>query len=175
MNGAVPLRFFHFSGIDPADPAHLSRNTDRFTLADRPDLHTLFGEYRAALAREGGSAAEQIAYGFDRLSDDTVVTRLARRIFSQHRARWKGTDPFAAQAPFAQFARRLGLVAGIEQPARSTWREFNPRDRRVLAMHRVLRVALRVLGPNRYELLMRYLAHIAVLRHQSVFLDEPKR
>jgi len=33
-------------------------------------------------------------------------------------------------------------------------------------------MALRVLGPNRYELLMRYLAHIAVLRNQSVFLDD---
>ena len=33
-------------------------------------------------------------------------------------------------------------------------------------------MALRLLGPHRYELLMRYLAHIAVLRHQSIFLDE---
>ena len=66
------------------------------------------------------------------------------------------------------------MVAGKEPPAKSTWREFNGKDRRVLAIHRLLRAALRVLGPNRYELLMRYLAYITVLRHQGVFLDEPK-
>ena len=39
-------------------------------------------------------------------------------------------------------------------------------------VHRLLRLALRILGPNRYELLMRYLAYIAVLRNQSVFLKD---
>lgn len=172
VNEAVPLRFFHFSGIDPENAAQLSRNTDRFTLADRPDLHALFAEYRVALARARGTGAETVAYGFDRLSDGTVITRLARRIFSVHEARWRGSDPFDAAGPFARFARRLGLVAGRQAPGKNTWREFDPRDRRVLAVHRLLRAALRLLGPNRYELLMRYLAHIAVLRHQGVFLGE---
>ena len=39
-------------------------------------------------------------------------------------------------------------------------------------VHRLLKLALRLLGPNRYELLMRYLAYITVLRNQSVFLDD---
>ena len=115
-----------------------------------------------------------MAYGFDRLSDGTAVTRLARRIYSSHRERWAGTDPFEAQGDFARFARKLGLVAGKEPPAKNTWREFNGQDRRVLTIHRLLRGALRVLGPNRYELLMRYLSYITVLRNQSVFLDERK-
>ena len=101
-----------------------------------------------------------------------MLTRLCRRIYSRHQARWRGQDPFDAAGPFAGFARRLRLVAGKERPQKNTWREFNPRDQRVLAIHRILRTALRVLGPNRYELLMRYLSYIAVLRHQSVFLDE---
>ena len=172
VNGAVPLCFFHFSGIAPAEAGQLSKHTNRFTLADRPDLLALFAGYRAALLDARDSAAESIPYGFDHLSDGIVITRLARRIYSRHQARWQGTDPFDAAGPFAKFAWRLGLLAGKTPPARNTWREFSPRDRRVLAIHRVLRLALRLLGPDRYELLMRYLAHIAVLRHQSVFLDE---
>jgi hypothetical protein len=31
----------------------------------------------------------------------------------------------------------------------------------------LLRVALRVLGPNRYYMLMRYLSHISSLRNQT--------
>ena len=64
------------------------------------------------------------------------------------------------------------LIAGKAAPAKAGWREFNGTDRRVQGVHRLLRTALRVLGPNRYELLMRYLAHIAVLRNQSVFLNK---
>ncbi len=168
----VPLRFFHFSGIDVGDDEGLSRNTNRFQLRDRPDLQALFAEYRRVLRACADQELQATPYGFDRLSDGTVVTRLARRIYAKHQARWNGQNPFDARGDFAAFARRLGLVAGKVAPGRSTWKEFNPRDRRVRAVHRALKLALRVLGPHRYELLMRYLAYIAVLRNQSVFLDE---
>lgn len=167
----VALRFFHFSGIEVADESSLSRNTNRYRLADRPDLEPLFAAYKQAVRGYAGDPLERLPYGFDRFSDGTVVTRLARRIYAVHQARWAGQDPFLARGAFAGFARRLGLVAGKSAPGKSTWREFNPQDRRVAAVHRLLKVALRLLGPNRYELLMRYLAHIAVLRHQAVFLD----
>jgi hypothetical protein len=42
----------------------------------------------------------------------------------------------------------------------------------VVTMHDIASLVLRILGPNRYELLMRYLTHIAVLRHQSIFLKD---
>lgn len=169
---AVPLRFFHFSGIDPGDEAGLSRHTNRFTLADRPDLKALFVGYRESLQRCADLRLEAVPYGFDRLSDGTVITRLARRIYAKHETRWRGQDAFNARGEFAGFARRLRLLAGKKAPLKSTWKEFKPSDRRVGAVHRALKLALRVLGPNRYELLMRYLAFIAVLRNQSVFLDE---
>lgn len=171
VNNRDPLCFFHFSGIVVSDPAMLSKNTDRFTLSDRPDLAKLFAEYKAEVLANEGTVGEAVAYGFDRLSDGTSVTRLARRIYAKHQERFSG-DPFDAQGEFASFARRLGLVAGKSAPAKTTWKEFNPKDRRVELVHRLLKVTLRVLGPNRYELLMRYLAHIAVLRNQSVFLND---
>ncbi len=169
---AVPLCFFHFSGVDPEDEDGLSRHTNRFTLAERPDLRELFAGYRQNLRRLADERLQGVPYGFDRLSDGTAITRLARRIYAKHQARWRGQDPFEARGEFAGFARRLRLVAGKSAPAKSTWKEFNPHDRRVEAVHRALKLALRVLGPHRYELLMRYLAFIAVLRNQSVFLDE---
>ena len=73
-------------------------------------------------------------------------------------------------APATRFAVRANLLAGKVKPQKATWHEFSGRDRRVEAVHTLLRIGLRVLGPNRYELLMRYLAHISVLRHQAVFL-----
>ena len=174
VNQWARLCFFHFSGIVVDDPAMLSKNTNRFTLAERPDLAKLFAEYKAAVLANRDAEGEALAYGFDRLTDGTAVTRLARRIYAKHQPRWAGEDPFNASGGFATFAKRLGLVAGKMTPAKATWKEFNPRDRRVEMVHRLFKVALRVLGPNRYELLMRYLAYITVLRNQSVFLDEKR-
>ena len=170
VNGHVPLCFFHFSGIVPDDPESLSKNTNRFTLADRPDLRPVFAAYRSALRGNHDARAEAVAYGFDQMSDGTAVTRLARRIYAQTVERFAEGDPFDASGRFAHFARRRRLLAGKLAPAKNTWSEFNPDDRRVRAVHHLLNIALRLLGPNRYELLMRYLAHIAVLRNQSVFL-----
>ena len=166
-----PLRFFHFSGIDTKDPMSLSRNTDRFALKDRPDLQAIFADYKAAVEANRGSAAEALSYGFDAFSDGTAVTRLARRIYAKHQSHFSGEDPFQADGKFAKFAKKLGLVKGKIKLAKQTWNDFNPSDRRVEAVHRMLKLALRVLGPDKYELLMRYLAHIAILRNQSVFLD----
>ena len=170
VNGAEPLCFFHFSGVVVTDPTMLSKHTDRFTLLERPDLHRLFAEYKAAVMARRDSSLEGIAYGFDVLTDGAAVTRLARRIYAKHQARWAGLDPFDASGEFARFAKRLGLVQGKMKPEAATWREFDPQDRRVRAVHSLLKIALKVLGPNRYEVLMRYLAHISVLRNQSVFL-----
>ncbi len=106
------------------------------------------------------------------MSDGTAVTRLARRIYSKHQALWAGQDPFDAKGGFAQFAKRHNLVKGQLAPRKSTWKDFDAADRRVEIVHWLLKVALRILGPNRYELLMRYLAHITVLRNQSDFLKD---
>jgi hypothetical protein len=171
----TPLCFFHFSGIVPEDATLLSKHTDRFTLAGRPDLQTLFAEYKAAVLAERAvaTAAETLPYGFDSFSDGTTVTRLARRIYAAEQKNFAG-DPFAAGGAFCQFAKAQKLVAGVVAPAKSTWKEFNPKDRRVEGVHKLLRWALKLLGPHKYELLMRYLGHISVLRNQAVFLRDPK-
>lgn len=177
VSGRVPLRFFHFSGVEPEDEALLSKHTDRFTLAGRPDLVQLFTDYKRVVRGHHDPAAEALPYGFDRLSDGTSLNRLARRIFAAHLehftdARGGSPDPFDAAGVFAQFARSQGLVKGKAAPGKATWRQFNAEDRRVRAVHRLLRWSLRALGPNRYELLMRYLAYISVLRNQGVVVRD---
>jgi hypothetical protein len=172
VNGDSALCFFHFSGIVVDDPEMLSRNTDRFTLAERPDVQGIFASYKAAVVMNRDPEREAAPYGFNRFTDGTEVTRLARRIYSKHQAQWAGQNPFDSQGGFAAFAKRKGLVAGKASPAKLTWKEFDVMDWRVQMLHRMLKMALRALGPHRYELLMRYLAHIAVLRNQSVFLKD---
>lgn len=168
VNGSHKLRFFHFSGIRLEDPESLSQNTDRFTLKTRPDLREIFDPYKQAVLANRRLELDSLPYGFDRFSDGTAVTRLARRIFGSQAHRWAGEDPFDAEGSFAHFARRNGLVRDRVRPAKVTWHEFDGADWRVRAVHAALLAVLRAVGPNRYELLMRYLGHITILRNQSV-------
>ncbi len=64
-NGAEQLNFFHFSGVVLDDPTVLTRNSNRFTLEDRPDLVKLFRDYKAAVVRNKDAALESTPYGFD--------------------------------------------------------------------------------------------------------------
>jgi hypothetical protein len=170
VNEVHELCFFHFSGLPLSDPAVLSKNTNRFTLASRPDLAGIFAAYRASVVNNQDAALEELPYGFDSFSDGTAINRLTRRLYAAHGRSFAGSNPFDAAGPFYQFARNTGLLAGKAAPAKATWREFSGTDRRVEAVHILLKLALRLLGPNRYELLMRYLAHISVLRNQGIFL-----
>lgn len=175
VNAGHRLCFFHFTGVELDDPESISRNTDRFTLRERPDLSRLMREYKAAVQRNAGTSIDTMPYGFDRLSDGTVITRLARRIYAAHAERWPEHDPFDAGGEFARFAKRRGLLAGKTEQVKESWRHFQQAGKRVMLVHHLLRMALRALGPHRYELLMRYLAHISVLRHQGVFLKPDHR
>lgn len=49
----VPLVFYHYSGINIADPQNISRWQDRFDLNNRPDLVEIFKNYRANLKAKG--------------------------------------------------------------------------------------------------------------------------
>ncbi len=53
VNNGNTLIFFHYSGYDPAKPDILSKYQDRFKLADRPDLTSLFKIYKESLLKLG--------------------------------------------------------------------------------------------------------------------------
>lgn len=172
VNETVPLRFFHFSGIDVDDSTMLSRNSNRFALPQRPDLLSLFSNYKAAVIRNRIPTRDGIPYGFDTFSNGSTIIRMQRRIFAAHEVDFDHQDPFDAQGCFYHFARRHGLLVGQRRIAKSTWRDFNPNDLRVRLVNRLLLIVLRLLGPSRYELLMRYLSFISILRNQAVFIRD---
>ncbi len=49
INGKWPLVFFHFSDLEISDSPSITKVPTRFTLNDRPEMATLFKEYRTKL------------------------------------------------------------------------------------------------------------------------------
>jgi len=63
VNG-VPLKFFHFSGLEPENMGHISRHQTRFTLDQRPELKPLFEAYCRELASAGYRAPRHLGRSF---------------------------------------------------------------------------------------------------------------
>lgn len=109
-NGA-PLCFFHFSGIDPANPQPVSKHQDRFCLANvGPVAAALMVAYCGEVMANGQSAYAALPYGFARYADGSLIPAQAR---SQLRLSG-GAGGAGACNPFDQ-AQRLPGGVGAER------------------------------------------------------------
>lgn len=94
VNGQ-PLRFFHFSGYDPAMPELVSRH-DRLTSEEVGDARLLLDAYGAELRTAGSASFRTSPYAFGRFSDGTPVTTAMRVAYRQspELQAAAGEDPF---------------------------------------------------------------------------------
>jgi glycosyltransferase involved in cell wall biosynthesis len=79
-----PLRFFHFSGFDPAEPWILSRHCGvqpRVLLSENPALARLCDEHARKLCAAGWAEADAGEYGYLRLSNGIALDRYMRRLY----------------------------------------------------------------------------------------------
>ncbi len=168
VNATSPLRLFHFSSFDPHRPQIIARRQSRFREGSRPDLATLLADYAAALLAAGYDECSVLEYGFDYFPSGEYVSPTLRRLYANPAYGFaQGEDPFRADSALMRFARSKRLVGrSVGKVARETAgdRSRHRLEERLLSYG--FRMALRVLGPNRYFLLMRYLAHASSIRNQ---------
>lgn len=144
VNG-VPLRFFHFSGVDPSTPELLSRH-DRLTLEEIGHARVLVEEYRSALLEAGYESERKAPYDFGSFADGTPISGAARFAYrnSPELQSASGDDPFArpelfrdirqrGRAPlvatlmlqsYRLLSRARPLVGLLPHPVRTSLREF---------------------------------------------------
>ncbi len=114
VNGQ-PLRFFHFSGLDPQDPQPISKHQNRFTIDKvSPAVRTLFLGYCADVIANGQAHFSRLPYGFAKFSNGAPVSGHARallRLNPDARAA-AGGKPFDFPA-LAADAADSGRLTGI--------------------------------------------------------------
>ncbi|MBV8516161.1 MAG: glycosyltransferase family 4 protein [Acidobacteria bacterium] len=114
VNGA-PLRFFHFSGYDPARPENVSKNDPRQLLAHAGDAAPLIDDYGDALRAAGAQTFRDAPYRYAHFVDGTRIPDRARIAYrhSPELQAAAGDDPFAHPELFAEHrdARRNAVAA----------------------------------------------------------------
>jgi len=104
MAGGSPLRFFHFSGFDPADPAPFSRHQNRYTLETIGPARELATDYAARLLRHGYLESRTRPYAFGTFNDGTPIPSAIRWMYRKETAlaAAAGADPFACVQIFLE-------------------------------------------------------------------------
>ncbi|GAB4049557.1 glycosyltransferase [Catellatospora paridis] len=122
LAGDVPLRFFHFSGYDPATPWILSKHmgdNPRTVLSEHADLSALCGEYGADLIRAGHPERRKSPYQRDALPNGA---RLAASLRRAYRDVYIGKidvpvpapDPIAESDEFVEWMLRPMLAGALD-------------------------------------------------------------
>jgi len=168
VNEQWSLRLFHFSSFDPHQPQTIARRQTRYAEGERADLRPLLEVYAAELLSAGYDELSQYEYGFDYLETGEYISPTLRRIYANRRYGFPPSeDPFQPDSRLMRFARSHRLIGkSVKKARRWTAGEMSNFGYQARILDFLFRFALRILGPNRYFLFMRYLALASSIRGQ---------
>jgi hypothetical protein len=167
VNGTAPLMFFHFSGINVDGGNQISKFSNQFSLDSRPDLRELFAKYRDRLVNNGIRNSNRSRYVFGSYNNGEVINNIQRAAFAANLTRFNAENPFNENGSFYKWAKRHHLQSRNDSVGQFGRHSYSSTDMRVRIVNTALRAALRLLGAERYTILMKYLEYGSVLRNQK--------
>lgn len=167
VNGADELVFFHFSGVDVDGGIRISKHSDQFDLASRADVEDLFAAYRGLLIENGIRDFGGYNYAFGYFDDGTPINRLQRAAYAANLDLFGSSNPFDSKGLFFKWSKQRHLGSGKDTVSKYGRRNYDASDVRLRVVNMLLRLSLRILGPDRYTILMKYLEYASVLRNQK--------
>jgi glycosyltransferase involved in cell wall biosynthesis len=152
VNGQ-PLRFFHFSGFDPAMPEMVSKHDSRLKLTDVGDAAKVIESYGAALRAAGYESSRNAPYSFGFFADGTRLPDAARVAYrnSSTLQSAAGADPFQHPGLFAAFRGPHRGVRLRRKAAVASYRLLSSARPLVRLIPPSLRLAMRELLLGRKE------------------------
>lgn len=166
VNETEPLYFFHFSGLLLNEENDISKYQNRFNLIQRQDLKEIFSAYRQELRDNGHLNFQSIKYGFSTFSDGKLISSIARRLYTIEEFPVDATSPFSINSKFYHFCQRNGLFATPGGAKSYNSYNTNHNDVRLKIIRGGMKLAYRILGVNKYPLLLKYMIYIASVRNQ---------
>jgi hypothetical protein len=165
INEKYPLIFFHYSNFDGEDPEYLKKRASNEIGAHYPALLELGLWYRDVL-REMTAKIAKVKYSFDFMSDGTYISPTLRKAYAAVRKELpENHDPFDAAGPVGGFARKNKLLEkkfkGYKYPL---LKDAQRHSKKLSIVYFVLRMLLRVLGPNGFYDLSKLMVYLSSYR-----------
>lgn len=172
VNEKFPLKFIHFSSFNVMAPHNIAEKQTRFAPNSRSDFNLLACKYSEELINNSSESYSKFPYSFDYFDDGTFITPALRRFYAQLKNDifFSTINPFAANGEVYNFAKKNQLFNKRNLSShRHNFKDFSKYSFQIWMINKILRLALFILGPERYFNLMRYFSHISSLRNQNIF------
>jgi len=165
VNGQYPLVFFHFSSFHDAVPEDLSRRPFSEKNKKRADLAEIAVAYKSAVEAQKNPAAA-MPYAFDYMSRGEYISPTLRRAYACVQAELPaGHDPFDSKGPVGNFARKNHLFESRPAAyAPGGFGDLPAHKGKFAAIYFMMRLILRVMGPNQFTNFSRLLVYLSSYR-----------
>jgi len=170
VNASVPLRFIHFSSFVEGDEHAVANKQTRYPSGGRPDFAAAARTYRDYLQASRDSAVlAHTDYAYAHFANGAAISASLRRFYaiSQHPVVVAAADPFASDAVYRYAQANRLLTRGTAVVGPHTFKAQSGYSRQQALIGRLFRAVLRLLGPDRYFLLLRYLGNYTSILNQS--------
>lgn len=166
VNTDEKLYFYHFSGINFEDLKSISIYQNRYTLEQRTDLIELFELYKNKMIQNGFYETMNWPYKYSSYENGEKIGPVARRLYDQFSSKYPA--PFSVQkTSYYNLLKSKGLLENCSYSNTQVDRLM----RKGGEINFFLKILKKIVGINRYDLLMRYLHWISVIRRQKFLLE----
>jgi len=168
VNNDYPLVFFHFSNFDHADPQYLNKRASSEAGKQYELLEELGYAYSTQLKLHEDSMKRPL-YSFDYMSDGSYISPTLRRAYVSIRSKLPAVaDPFDAHGPVGRFAIKNGLVSkhDTKRYQYPGLKDARNNQRMLVFIYWIMRICLRVLGPNRFYDLSKLMVYLSIYRKE---------
>lgn len=177
------VAFVHLSGFSPGEtnlvcryvpgnPLSHSVAKKRYRLSERQDLVPIFKKYAEMLASSRMEDFARIPYGYSTYSNGDLISKLERSLYlTSPMWREADIDPFATgPGSFWQACRRAGVRASKGQRSDAADKVVGKYRRQMRVIEFLLRLGVRVLGPDLYYAFAKYMRHQLLPQNQGFLL-----
>ena len=172
VNDNTALIFVHFSSYVQNNTKAIADKQDRFEVGSRPDFELLSIEYNKLLV-QFNSRLNELPYEYEYFKDGGRISNTLRRIYANYEDHFFEENVFSSKSKIYKFAKTNGLISkGLIK--RNNFKTINSFFKFQKAFIFILRCMLKLLGPDRYYMLMRYLAYVSSIHNQKAMFKVDK-
>jgi len=169
VNRNVKLIFFHFSSFNPERPELLANKQTRFIGNCQNGLRELLVKYSFELQKLKNDYYTRKVYSYDYFDSGEYITPILRRLLDNFVIEYgEIKNLFSNSSKLHSFAKehRL-LLKSTDKVGIANFKDIDKHRREQKIFGSFLKIALWILGPNKYYYLMRYFAHISSIANQK--------
>lgn len=169
-----PLVFFHFSGFDLNDKTLIHKHHPALSLLDRPEMTPIMDFYRAALIQNGFNETIKWKYSYATYKNNKAISWFQRRIFRRLiDGGEKLGNPFeVGKGSYYDHLLSNRMVSDMNVTDSLKANHINQHQGKVKMMFHVYKLLKRVLGIDKYTLLLKFLFRYARPENQVFLLKE---